>query len=449
MAVISLKTAIFRLRRSFANLPVGGDWALGLPERVKQNLRWFWYDGLFSAASDNIFLTYLVLFLLALGATRTQIGLLSSFSSLGAAIFLLPGALLVERFGHRKWLVVIFGGGIARLIVLVIALLPLILGGHTLIWMAIALSVTRDAFGNLAFPAWMSITGDIVPLEGRGRYFGSRNFIMGLGGMVTILLVGEWITRSEQPFGYQVSLAAAFLIGIFGTYSFARLNDPPLKPSKMSQASLALSGLLREMKVNPAFLVFCITAALWNFSINIAGPFFSVFMVQDLQATAAMVGIASIFTSVFSMAVQRRSGSFIDRWGPRRVQVVSMLLIPSVPFFWAFIHSMWQVYLANILAGIFWGVFGLASFNVLLSLTPEAQRARLSALYQILVTVSLAGGAAFGSWVITQWGYKGVFIGSAIGRMISALIFAWFFLKPTWVAGQIMENAESQVIDCS
>jgi len=26
--------------------------------------------------------------------------------------------------------------------------------------------------------------------------------------------------------------------------------------------------------------------------------------------------------------------------------------------------------------------------------------------------------------------------------MISALIFAWFFLKPTWVAGQIVENAD-------
>jgi MFS family permease len=445
MALFSLKTAVFRLRRSFANLAVGGDWALGLPDKMKENLRWFWYDGLFASASDNIVLTYLVLFLLALGATRTQIGLLSSFSSLAAALFLLPGAFLVERFGLRKWNVVIFGGGIARLAILAIALFPLILGGQTLIWAVIALSVSREAFGNLSFPAWMSITGDMVPMEGRGRYFGSRNFIMGLAGMVTVLLVGEWITRSEQPLGYQISFGAAFLIGMISTYSFAHLNDPFVQASKMRGASLAPSKLLREIMQNPPFLVFCVSAALWNFSINIAGPFFNVFMVEGLQATATMVGVASIFTSLFNLAVQRRSGALIDRWGPRRVQTFSMLLIPLVPLVWAFIHTMWQVYLANILAGILWGAFGLASFNVLLSLIPEAQRARLSAFYQILVTVSLAGGAALGSWVITQWGYKGVFIGSAIGRMISALGFAWFFLKPTRGVAQAVENAETEI----
>lgn len=429
MVPFSLKTAVFRMQRSFADLPVGGDWAHSLPDRVKQNLRWFWYDGLFSSASDNIILTYLVLFLLALGATRAQIGLLSSFSNLAAALFLLPGAFLVERFGFRKWIVVIFGGGIARLAVLVIALLPMILGGNALIWTAIGLSVAREAFLNLVFPAWMSISGEMVPLEGRGRYFGSRNFIMGLAGMVVVLLIGEWITRSQQPFGYQVSLGVAFLIGMLGTYSFARLNDPFRQHGKSNSASLAPSELLREMKQNQPFLVFCVSAALWNFSINIAGPFYNVFMVEDLQATATMVGIASIFTSLFTLLVQRRSGELIDRWGPRRVQIISMLLIPLVPFVWVFIRTMWEVYLANILAGILWGVFGLASFTVLLSLTSEAQRARLSALYQILVTISLAGGAAFGSWVIMQWGYQGVFIGSAIGRMVAALIFAWFFLR--------------------
>jgi predicted MFS family arabinose efflux permease len=66
------------------------------------------------------------------------------------------------------------------------------------------------------------------------------------------------------------------------------------------------------------------------------------------------------------------------------------------------------------------------SFNFLLHLTPEAQRARYSAIYQILVTLALALGAAFGAWVVTQWGYQAIFACSAIGRIVAVFLFARF-----------------------
>ena len=99
----------FRILRSFSRLTLGGDWALSEPAETRHNLRWFWFDGFFSSASDNILATYLVLYLLALGASRAQIGLLSSLSSLSVALVLLPGALLVERIGHRKEVYTKFG----------------------------------------------------------------------------------------------------------------------------------------------------------------------------------------------------------------------------------------------------------------------------------------------------------------------------------------------------
>jgi MFS family permease len=427
----SPKNTYSRLKRSISRFTLGGDWATNLTGEVKENLRWFWYDGLFTAASDNILLTYLVLYLLSLGATRTQIGLMSSFSSLSAALLLLPGALLVERLGHRKQISLIFGGGIVRIVILSLALLPIFLAGETLIFAAIALSVTREALINLSFPAWMSITGEIVPLRIRGRYFGSRNFIMGLAGMTTILIVGEWITRTEKPLGYQYAIAIAFLLGLASTYSFSRLKDPNDQPSTSTFASLSLPRAIHGMRQHPAFIAFCVTTLIWNFSINIAGPFFSVYMVQDLKATATMVGIASIVGNLIRLSVQQKAGELADRWGPRKVQLISMFLIPLVPALWAFTTAMWQVYLIEILAGITWGAYNLASFNFLLSLIPDDQRARYSAFYQITVTLSLAGGAALGSWVITQWGYPGIFLCSGIGRLMAALFFSRYVFPPT------------------
>jgi MFS family permease len=419
-----------RVRRAFRKFTWGGEWAFPLSEQVKHNLYWFFFDGVFASASDNIIFTYMTLYVLALGATRAQVGLMSSFSSLSAALLLLPGAILVERYGHRKEFTMAFGGGVARMAILALALLPLLVRGQTIVWVAIILSVTRDAFGNLAFPAWMSITADVVPMEGRGRFFGSRNFIMGITGMMAILLVGELITRINFPLGYQIALGLAFVFGMFSTFSFGRIQDPKGRIIQVNAAgSFSLRTMLQNLKDHPTFMALGVVMAFWNFALNIAGPFFNIYMVENLKFTASMVGITSIVTTLASLLVQRRVGRLSDRWGPRKVQLISMVLIPILPFAWMFVTRFWHVIILNSFGGILWGAFNLVSFNFLLSLTPDAQRARFSAIYQILVMLALAGGAAFGAWVVTHWGYQTIFLCSAIGRIVAVLMFVRFFIS--------------------
>ena len=433
--------AIWRdVRQSFMRLTIGGDWALTLPAIVHRNLRWYWFDGLFSAANDNIYLIYLSVYILALGATRTQIGLLSSLSSLSAALMLLPGAFLVERFGHRKQFTIIFGGGIARLMIFLISIAPLLVDAPGIVWFAIAIAVTRDAFAYLAFPGWMSITGDIVPLEGRGRYFGSRNFIMAIAGMLTTVLIGELITRTGSPLGYQIAMGIAFLFGMVGTYSFGQIVDPQGNRPHPSGTSMSFSAIWSDLRAKRIILALFATTALWNFSLNVAGPFFTVYLVQNLKATATMVGVTSVASSITSMLVQRRVGALSDRWGPRRIQLISMLSIPILPIGWIFATAAWHVILINLLSGVLWGAFSLSSFNFLLDLFPDTLRARYSALYQIVVTLALAVGAAIGSLVIGTISYKGVFLLSSVGRIIAGLLFARF-VRPMEKAGQILNSA--------
>ena len=416
-----------RARRAFRKFTWGGDWAIPLSEQIKHNLYWFFFDGLFASASDNIVITYITLYILALGATSAQIGLMSSFSSFVAALLLMPGALLVERFGRRHEFTMLFGGGMARLAILLLALLPLVVKGPIIVWVAIALSVTRDGFGNLAFPAWVSFTADVVPIEGRGRFFGSRNFVMGLAGMVVIFFVGELITRTAIPLGYQVAFGLAFIFGMASTFSFGRIKDPKHHNFNMQPAAkVSLASMVREVKGHPVFLALALVMALWNFSLNIAGPFFNVYMVQNLKFTASMVGITSIVSTIASLLVQQRVGRLSDRWGPRKVQLISMLLIPILPFAWMFITRLWQVVALNSFGGAFWGAFNLVSFNFLLSLTPDAQRARFTAFFQILAMLALAGGAAFGAWLVTNWGYQAVFLFSGLGRVVAAVLFLRF-----------------------
>ncbi len=168
------------MRRRVLLFTAGGRWTYQLRLSVRRNLRWFWFDGVFTQASDSIVITYLPLFVLALGATRAQIGLMNSLSNLSAALLLLPGAALVERWGHRKQIVVFSGGGGARIVLLLLILTPLVFAGPTAVYLAIALAIARSAFASLGVPAWTSLSADIVPLAWRGRYFSARNMAMGI-----------------------------------------------------------------------------------------------------------------------------------------------------------------------------------------------------------------------------------------------------------------------------
>jgi MFS family permease len=330
---------------------------------------------------------------------------------------------MVERYGHRKEFTVWFGGWGARIALLGLALLPMVFGGQGLIWSVILLATLRSALGNLAFPGWMSLTGDIVPLEGRGRFFGTRNLVMSIAAIFMTYSVGEFITRVGSPRGYQLALVLAFIVGMVSTYYFSRIKDQQAHAPVQNAMIISFLGIWKDLRATPVFLSFCLTAALWNFFINVAGPFFNVYMVQDLKFTASMVGLTAVSTSVSRIFFQKKVGELSDRWGPGRVQMICMFTIPILPLLWIFVTQLWHVVLLNVLGGILWGAFELVSFNFLLQLTPDAQRARYSAIYQIVVTLALAGGAALGSSIIFWWGYPGIFLTSAIGRIAAALLF--------------------------
>jgi len=411
-----------RLRSEAALISAGGHWVGELSQSVQSNLRWFWFDGAFALGIDSIVNTYLILYVVALGANSAQIGLLGALSGLGAALALLPGAFLVERIGRRKEITLAGGGAIGRIAILLLALLPFGLQGQAAVYLFIGLVVMRDTFGNLSLPAWTSLAADIVPLSQRGRYFASRNIAMTLAGMVTAFLAGVIINDQGSPAGYQWAFLLAFGFGALSWFCFSRIQDPSPRPPPRAGSAPILGSILAHRP----FLALCLHSAVWNFALNVAGPFFNVYLVHDLGASMIQVGILTAATSLASLPAFRFFGPLADRWGPRRIILITSLLIPILPIAWIFVPSPWYVLAINLAAGVLWSGFSLCVLNLLLQITPHAERARFSAVHQIVVAVSLALGAAFGGWVVTAFGYKTVFAISGIGRLIAALIFARF-----------------------
>jgi predicted MFS family arabinose efflux permease len=244
--------------------------------------------------------------------------------------------------------------------------------------------------------------------------------------MLTILAAGQLITRfGASILVYQVAFGICFLIGMASTYSYARLREPDTHKPGGAQ-TYTLKALLVTLKGDPNFLAYCIYTVVWNFSLNIAGPFFTVYQVQTLKASAFMIGLVSIVSSLSGLPGQRIFGQLADRWGPRKVMLVTGWLIPVMPFFWYLTRQAWHAIPINLVAGFLWAGYGLASFNFLLAISSEENRAKYSAMAQIAVTLSAAAGASVGGLAANQWGIPAVFLISAVGRAVAAGVFTRF-----------------------
>ncbi|MBN1665819.1 MAG: MFS transporter [Anaerolineales bacterium] len=424
-----------RLSINVGQMTAGGKWALALPVNTQKNLRNFFLDGVLASASDTIPITYLTVLLLALGANNLQIGSMTALASLSAILLLIPGASLVDRYPERRRQIVTISGGIfGRLPLLLLALTPVLLQGPQAVYVAIALKILMDAARNLGLPGWVSVTADIVPLSWRGRYFGSRNLAMGIAGMLVTYLVGYMITIQGELSGYAWAFGIAFALGMGSTYFFARLKVPvQLSAQAQTPGRYTPQALWRTLHGNPNFQAFFIYTVLWNFSINLATPFFTVYLVESLGATAAVVGTLAIVSRISALPAQHFFGSLVDRWGAHRLSRLTGLIIPFLPLAWLFVTSPWQIIPIHIVGGMVWAGYGLASFNFLLDVSDPEQRARYSAIFQIAVAIATAAGAWLGGLVGEQWGIPVLFLSSGIGRLIAAGYFQRYVKPPQLV----------------
>lgn len=398
-----------------------------LSRRLVVGLRYFWLDGLFATISDNFYVTFVPLFALAYGASNGTIGLLTAITNLFGTVALFPGAKMVEVVGTRKPIVVGAGGLAGRLVLIVLVVLPFLTQSAGLaLALIIAVSALRSFMGNFGNPAWTSMTADLVPPAMRGRYFTSRSVVMGVAALVVAPVAGWLIRHGNHLFGlphlgYQLVFLLALLFGMISTACFASIPEPR-HPAGRPPAHRR-GDLRRALRRSPAFVGFVASAFIWNLAIQLAAPFFNVYLITGLHGTAAVVGLAAGATSLFALLGQWLFGRLIDRRGNLWVQRVTGLMIPFLPLLWMLIRQPWEVLIVSALGGFAWGGFNLSNFNLLLELTPAEQRARAVALYQTVVFASAVLGPVIGGYLSDHAGFHYVFALSLFGRFAGMAVF--------------------------
>ncbi|GAB4564278.1 MAG: MFS transporter [Anaerolineae bacterium] len=400
-----------------------------LPRDRLLGLRYFWLDSLFAAISDNFYVNFVALFALAYGATRGQIGLLTAAANLMGALAFFPGAWAVDRYGRRKPVVLFSGAFVGRLAFLLLAALPLFIPRpEWAIWGILVLHAMRSFMGNFANPAWTALVADLVPSFMRGRYLSSRNIAMGVAALVVAPVAGWMISTLNGRYdlrylGYQAVFLMAFVFGMLSMYCFWRIPEPPARGTGAHGHSLR--ALWEVAQARPGFVGLVASAFVWNLAIQVAAPFFNIYLVEGLGGTASTVGTAAGVSSLFSLGGQRLFGRLLDRRGAWWVQRLTGFMIPLLPFAWMVINRPWQVYFITAFGGLSWAGYNLSNFTLLLDLTPDDDRPQAVALYQTVVFMSAVIGPLLGGYLAQSLGYKPVFGISGVGRLVGMLLFLW------------------------
>ena len=248
---------------------------------------------------------------------------------------------------------------------------PAATGRFLLLWVFVA-----SLFNAVLGVVWNGWMHDLVPARLRGRYFGQRNRICQGATLVFVLATGcalAWGGYSARSF--QLVIAAAALCRAASLYYFWLM--PGWRPT--GREPVVGTPFLTQLNVvrrSPSLLLFIAFGAVWSFAANCFGPFYHVFLFEQLDFSGTQVGLLATLTALGGIISLPVWGALLDRYGNKSAMAVALGLWQVQNFLWCVITPANNVILY---AMWFWGGglsagFILGQFTILLKLIPAEAR---------------------------------------------------------------------------
>ncbi|MBW2973108.1 MFS transporter [Candidatus Woesearchaeota archaeon] len=378
---------------------------------IYQSVLWALYYGLTSA--------FLIAFALALGASNTIIGIAGALPYLAAILAQVPGAKLVELYSRLHINVVLTVT--SRLLWLPIILIPVFFMNHPLLTLLIYFFLVQFTEW-LTNPAWTSFAGEIVPIEHRGKYFGKRNMFMGIASLTVSVFGAMYLDLFPKTsyVGFSTMFLVGILFGLWSSYYYCRMKELPYTDHKKHK-------ITEFFKIKGQFRRFIYIIIFFNFAFMFASPFFIVYMLKNIHISYTLMMISFAVAGLCKILAHPHFGKVSDKIGDRPVAIVSMFGVALVPILFFFVtpQTIWLIFVAQIVSGIFWAGVEISTFNLLLDFSHQHRTVKVAKYVMLtsipLIIAPIAGGFVADKAVFILSGIPLIFIISALLRAASAL----------------------------
>jgi len=373
------------------------------------------------------FAEYFILpFAIFFGASSLQTSLVQGMGQLGVAVAQLLGAALVARFGMRK--------RISRVAV----------SFHALSWVAVfaIAAFTHDPWtivlfyslgvfvSSIASPGWLSWMNDLVPIPMRGAFWGKRNTVLGVVQFAAIAVAGLALRFAEPRGGTLLAFGILFGLAALSRASCVIFlgiqHDPALdiapggskgeaesdKGPAVNAAAGAPVGQLRQeggrgflsfLRTLPrgGFGRFVIFSVLMNFSINVMGPVLPVFLLKSMGLDYFSYTAVTMVSMVLSYVAMSYWGPLTDRFGNRRILLVTAGALPLLALGWVFVKNVPAMLVLQAFSGFVLAGFNLSTTNYIFDSERKDRIASTMANFNALNNGMAFAGSITGGLVAT------------------------------------------------
>ncbi len=424
----------------FMNMPkkvTGSQLRFSDDPRTERTLRHSIWDGIGYSVMAGGGENYFSAFAIFLKASVGQVAILASLPPLLGSFAQLFSIWMCRRRTAR--LTMIFIGALLQGICLLPMITLPILFPKFAVSLIIGCVILYYCMLYLTSPPWSHLMGDLVPEDRRGRYFGVRTRLFSITAFIALAMAGvvlDHLNKSGRTYtGYMILFSVAAAARFFSVYHIRRMHDPRTEFSTPAPWNLRM--WFQEVRQS-RFLSFALCTAMVNFSVALASPFFSVYILKNLGCSYFQFMCITASNVIAHYLTSNMWGKLSDTFGNRLVMTVTGLMIPAVPLLWLFSTDYRYLMMCQAFAGLIWAGYSLSVVNYGYDLVLPERRAGYFTLSNIFTNIAVLGGALTGGLILPllpnqlnigthklQWPHAilGLFLISGLVRFIVVLVF--------------------------
>ncbi|MDD5649891.1 MAG: MFS transporter [Candidatus Nanoarchaeia archaeon] len=375
-------------------------------------------EGAAYSVSDGFGLKYIAPYALFLGANNFYISLLTSLPTLLGRFFELHTIKLMSKISRNK--ISFFGAlvqAILWLFVIVVGLFYYFNFNSNLSPLLLVIIYTLlIIFGTAIVPAWTSLMRDLVT-ENTGRYFGYRNRVCTFVVLISMLIAGfllDYFKQTKVFLGFVIIFSIAFFARLTSSILLKKTYEPEFKQKK--EFFFSFFDFIKQIKKNN-FGRFVLFITLISLTTNIASPFFTVYLLKNLNFSYVFYILITITNSLSTLVFSPVWGKFADHYGNMKVIKICSFITPIIPLAYLltpFVHNyilIIYLILIEILSGFAWAGLNLTMSNFVYDAVSRERMALCVTYFNIVEGI-------------------GIFVGATLGGLIASFNFVFFGLVP-------------------
>ncbi len=396
---------------------------------MRGNLLVFTIGDVIRQLSMFITFPFFSLYVVALGGTNVDIGIVNSLRPLLGLIFYPIAGYLSDHYSRVK---IIFYSSFLSAILWLFFL-------FATDWKMLAFGNLLMGLNTFYFPASNSLLADSLPQEKRGLGYSLWSAIPGTIGIISPFIGGflttYWGVIPAMRFLYTITLILGLVIAIMNLKFLeetVRLKDNNFGERGLKRLLVdaykeifeVVSWLPRNLKA------FAVLLGLSFFINNISASYWVVYTVEELGITKIQWGTILLISTIINVLLLLPAGSIVDKFGAQKLITISMISLILPVLLFPFSRSFWDVLVLIIIGTIFNSFLISGAPAYMAQAVPPSRRGRvMSALGQGMLLINIRGGLGGGPGMGALLTIPSI-LGSLLGGFIYDFnpVLTWFLM---------------------